>query len=255
MVRAEVFSDELWVVPMVIVGARTMSRSSPSSVFMRASRDSTSSTTNSTMAVRSAAARGSMPTLSERAELMTEYGQEREHRREQRTVTGILYVLGIAAVVSIKQGVIPVALATLALLMVIYLVGTALVWRGRRAEARRRSAGAPPSWSAQLPVVAAKQFGAMASGRHSRQRKDSGELVGRVTYFGDELRWEPREADANRGVGPITWDRSWSPEVVRLWGPGSQGCLTLTGLDGTAVDLWIRNPSDLRRTLGLVEKH
>jgi hypothetical protein len=50
---------------------------------------------------------------------------------------------------------------------------------------------------------------------------------------------------------PITWDNRWSAEVVRLWGPGSQGCLTLTGGDGSAVDLRIREPRDLSRTLGL----
>lgn len=34
-------------------------------------------------------------------------------------------------------------------------------------------------------------------------------------------------------------------------GFGRQGCLTLTGPDGTAKDIWIRNPKDLRRVLGL----
>jgi len=40
---------------------------------------------------------------------------------------------------------------------------------------------------------------------------------------------------------------------VPIWGPGSQGCLTLTRDDGTAVDLWIRHPADLRRVLGIGE--
>jgi hypothetical protein len=51
------------------------------------------------------------------------------------------------------------------------------------------------------------------------------------------LRWELREGDWKGGVGPLVWDRSWSAEVVPLWGPCSQGCLTLTRPDGTAVDL------------------
>jgi hypothetical protein len=127
-----------------------------------------------------------------------------------------------------------------------------IMWRSWRAEMRRRSVGETPSWPAQLPVMVARQYGLTGSGRRSRQM-DIGERVGRLTYFGDGLRWDPREADRKRGMGSITWDRSWSLEVVPLWGPGHQGCLTLTAADGAAIDLWVRHPQNLRRMLGLVD--
>ena len=132
----------------------------------------------------------------------------------------------------------------------VYTVLTFVVWRDNRTEARRRAAGAAPSWPAQLPVAVAQQLGAKAPGRHTRQQ-EVGELLGRLSLIGGELRWEPREADRKRAVGPIVWDKSWSPEVTPLWGPGSQGHLTLTRADGTVADLWVRHPADLRRALGL----
>ncbi|GAA3431573.1 hypothetical protein [Kutzneria kofuensis] len=180
---------------------------------------------------------------------MTEYGRERERRRRQRSLLWLGYLVVMGVVLALRVG--PwVALAGVgAIAMVIYAVLTLFVWRDRRAELRRRAAGEPPSWSAQLPVVVARQFGGVTPGRHGRE--EVGELFGRLRYLGDRLRWEPSEALRAKGTEPVTWDRSWRPTVVPLWGPGSQGCLTLTNADGAEVDVWVRNPRDLSRTLGL----
>jgi hypothetical protein len=72
---------------------------------------------------------------------------------------------------------------------------------------------------------------------------------GRLVYVGDTLRWEP--ARALRKGRPMTWDRTWSPEIVLLPGVWSRGCLTLTKSVGTALDLWLRNARDLRKVLEL----
>ena len=49
----------------------------------------------------------------------------------------------------------------------------------------------------------------------------------------------------------MTWDRTWSLEIVLLPGVWSRGCLTLTKSVGTALDLWLRNARDLRKVLEL----
>jgi hypothetical protein len=185
---------------------------------------------------------------------MTDYARERERRRRSRSLLGILYLAAMSALLAIKVGWVAALIGLVAVLVLVYAVFTVIIWRDSRAEARRRAAGATPSWSAQLPVAVAQQLGAKAPGRHSRQQ-EVGELLGRLSLVDGELRWEPREADRKRAVGPIVWDKSWSPEVTPLWGPGSQGHLTLTRADGTVADLWIRHPADLRRSLGLSGTH
>lgn len=185
---------------------------------------------------------------------MTEYARERERRRRSRSLLGILYLAAMSALLAIKVGWVAALAGLIAVLVAVYAVFTVIVWRDGRAEARRRANGAAPSWSAQLPVAVAQQLGAKAPGRHSRQQ-EIGELLGRLSLIDGELRWEPREADRKRAVDPVVWDRSWTPEVAPLWGPGSQGHLTLTGADGTVADLWIRHPADLRRVLGLSGAH
>ncbi|SEP48583.1 hypothetical protein [Amycolatopsis saalfeldensis] len=183
---------------------------------------------------------------------MTEYGRERERRRRTSALVGLFFLAALSASLAFKVGRVPAAAVPVSFLVLVYVLFTFVVWRDRRAEVRRRASGAAPSWSAQLPVSAALELGAKAPGRHSRQQ-EVGELLGRLSLAEGGLRWEPRKGDRNRGVGPVAWDRSWTPEVVSLWGPGSQGCLTLTRSDGMAVDLWIRHPADLRRALGSAE--
>lgn len=181
---------------------------------------------------------------------MTEYGRERERRRRSSALVGVLFLAALSVSLAFKVGWIPAVAVPVGVLLAVYVVGMVVLWRGGRAEARRRAAGAVPSWSAQLPVSAALLLGAKAPGRHSRQQ-EVGEFMGRLSLVDGELHWEPRESDRKRGVGPVAWDRSWTPEIVPVWGPGGQGCLTLTRPDGLAVDLWIRHPADLRRALGI----
>lgn len=179
---------------------------------------------------------------------MTEEGLAREDRRRTRSGCGVLGLVGLSvALAAVTHSFVPLV-GFVALLFVVWSGFAFVVWRSERAEARRRAGGAAPSWPAQLPVSAAVMLGAKRSGRHSR-RHEAGELFGRVSLVEGGLRWEPRDGDRRRGVGSLEWDRSWTAEVVRIWGPGSQGCLTLTHPDGTAVDLWIRHPADLRATL------
>ncbi|MFJ1767472.1 hypothetical protein ACIOD2_44600 [Amycolatopsis sp. NPDC088138] len=178
---------------------------------------------------------------------MTGDGRDRELRRRTRSLLGLGYLTGLSALLGLKTGWVPAAGVLLGTLALVYLVLTIVVRRDLRRERRRRTAGAPPSWPAQLPVSAAHLLG--AKGRHARRTDEVGELLGRLTLSGGELRWEPREGDRRRGVGPLVFDRSWAAEVVPLWGPGRQGCLTLTHRDGTAVDVWIRDPADLGRAL------
>ncbi|MET8847805.1 hypothetical protein [Amycolatopsis sp. NPDC004625] len=180
---------------------------------------------------------------------MTEYGRDRERRRRTRAMLGVGQVVALAALLSLKTGWIPVVATVLGLAVVLYAVLAVIMWRDARAEHRRRAAGEAPSWPAQLPVQAALLLGAKAPGRHARRVDEVGELLGRLSLADGELRWSPREGDRNRGVGAVAFDRSWAAEVVSLWGPGDQGCLTLTAPDGTAVDVWIRHPADLREAL------
>ena len=180
---------------------------------------------------------------------MTEYGYERERRRRQRSLLWLGYLLCQTVGLALRVGLVVALIGLAGMCVVVYAVSIGLIWRAGRAESRRRAAGEPPSWLAQLPVEAAIRLGGRAPGRHSKQ--PTGELVGRLVYLGDRLRWEPSKALRAKGTQPITWDSPWSAEVVRLWGPGSQGCLTLTGADGSTVDVWVREPLDLSRTLGL----
>jgi len=179
---------------------------------------------------------------------MTEEGLAREDRRGTRSAFGVVGLLAVSGALAARtHSFVPLAVLV-ALLFVAWGGFAFVVGRDRRAEARRRACGAAPSWPAQLPVAVAQQLGAKAPGRHSRQR-EVGELFGRLSLVEGGLRWEPRAGDRRRGVGSLEWDRSWTADVVRVWGPGSQGCLTLTHPDGTAVDLWIRHPADLRAKL------
>ncbi|MDT7806106.1 MAG: hypothetical protein QOI78_9539, partial [Actinomycetota bacterium] len=180
---------------------------------------------------------------------MTGDGRDRERRRRSRSLLGLGYLAGLSALLGPKTGWVPAAGVLLGTLALVYLVLTIVVRRDLRRERRRRAAGAPPSWPAQLPVSAARLLGAKAPGRHARRAGEVGELLGRLTLAGGELCWAPREGDRRRGAGPLVFDRSWAAEVVPLWGPGRQGCLTLTHRDGTAVDVWIRDPADLGRAL------
>jgi len=180
---------------------------------------------------------------------MTEYGRARERRRRTRALLGTGYLAALAALLGLKTGWVPVAATLLGLLVLMVVVLWVVMGRDARAERRRRAAGQAPSWPAQLPVQAALLLGAKAPGHHARRADEVGELFGRLTLRDGSLHWEPRSGDRNRGVGSVSFDRSWAAEVVSLWGPGAQGCLTLTSPDGTAVDLWIRHPEDLRRTL------
>jgi hypothetical protein len=162
----------------------------------------------------------------------------------------MLFLIALSVSFAFKVGWVPAVAVPVGVLLLVYTVAFFVLWRDGRAEARRRAAGAAPSWSAQLPALAASELGAKAPGRHSRQQR-VGEFMGRLSLVDGGLRWDPREGDKNRGVGPVRWDRSWTLEIVSIWGPGSQGCLTLTRPDGMAVDLWIRHPADLRSVLGI----
>jgi hypothetical protein len=181
---------------------------------------------------------------------MTDYGYDRERRRRQRSLLWLGYLLCATLVLALRVGWAVALIGIACMGVAVYLFGIGLIWWAGRAESRRRAAGEPPSWFASLPVEAAVRMGGMVPGRHSR--RPTGELPGRLVRLGDGLRWEPGKSLRDKGVRPITWDNTWSAEVVRLWGPGSQGCLTLTAHDGSAVDVWIRQPRDLSRKLGLV---
>ncbi|MET7991907.1 hypothetical protein ABZU76_13435 [Amycolatopsis sp. NPDC005232] len=185
---------------------------------------------------------------------MTGYGRDRERRRRTRTLLGVGYLAGLSALLGLKVGWVPAVSVPLGLLVLGYVVLTAVVVRERRSERRRRDAGAEPSWPAQLPVAAARLLGAKAPGRHARRADKVGELLGRLSLSSEGLRWDPRAGDRGRGVGPLVFDRSWAAEVVPLWGPGHQGCLTLTHPEGTAIDIWIRHPADLRQALAAGSK-
>ncbi|MFG1643173.1 hypothetical protein ACGFMK_23005, partial [Amycolatopsis sp. NPDC049252] len=180
---------------------------------------------------------------------MTGAGRERERRRRTRSLLGLGYMAGLSALLGPKAGWVPAAGVLLGTLALVHLLLTLVVRWDLRKERRRRAAGDPPSWPAQLPVSAARLLGAKAPGRHARRVEEVGELLGRLTLAGGELRWALREGDRRRGVGPLVFDRSWAAEVVPRWGPGRQGCLTLTHPGGTAVDVWIRDPADLGRVL------
>lgn len=178
---------------------------------------------------------------------MTEYGRDRERRRRTRALLGAGHLVALTALLGFETGWVPVAATLSGLLVLVVVVFSVIMGRDARAERRRRAAGQAPSWPAQLPVRAALLLGAKAPGRHARRADEVGELFGRLSLVDGELRWQPRKAD--RRVGPVTFDRSWTAEIVPLWGPGAQGCLTLTSPGGTAVDIWIRHPADLRREL------
>jgi hypothetical protein len=184
---------------------------------------------------------------------MTEYGRNRESRRRRRTVLMVGYTVAMAALIALKTGPLIAISLAVGLALLIFLVIEALVLRERRAEARRRVAGAAPSWPAQLPIFVANALGGRAPGRHSDQASgpENGKMFGRLVATEEGLRWQPSRNWVKRSVGPIELSRNWSLSVVPLWGPGSQGCLTLTDSDGTAYDIWVRNPKDLSRTLGL----
>ncbi|SEC52195.1 hypothetical protein SAMN04489727_4056 [Amycolatopsis tolypomycina] len=178
---------------------------------------------------------------------MTEYGRDRERRRRTRALLGAGHLVALTAVLGLETGWVPVVVTLSGLLVLVVAGWSVIMGRDARAERRRRAAGRAPSWPAQLPVRAALLLGAKAPGRHARRADEVGELPGRLSLVDGELRWEPGKA--GRGVGPVTFDRSWTAEVVPLWGPGAQGCLTLTAPGGAAVDIWIRHPADLRREL------
>ncbi|MEV7046074.1 hypothetical protein [Amycolatopsis sp. NPDC051061] len=180
---------------------------------------------------------------------MTGYGRDRERRRRTRTLLGVGYLAALSALLGLEVGWLPAVGVLLGLLVLVYVVFTAVALRDRRRERRRRESGAAPSWPAQLPVSAALLLGAKAPGRHARKADEIGELLGRLTLSSEGLRWDPREGDRGRGVGPLVFDRSWAAEVMPLWGPGHQGCLTLSHPGGTVIDIWIRYPADLRRAL------
>ncbi len=180
---------------------------------------------------------------------MTGYGRDRERRRRARTLLGTGYLAASTALLGLKTGWLPAVATLLGVLVLMVVVFSLVMGRDARAERRRRAAGQAPSWPAQLPVQAALLLGAKAPGRHARRADEVGELLGRLSLRDGSLHWEPRPGDRNRGVEAVTFDRSWTAEVVSLWGPGDQGCLTLTAPDGTAVDVWIRHPADLRRAL------
>jgi hypothetical protein len=177
---------------------------------------------------------------------VTDYGRERERRRRQRSLLWLGYLVCATVVLALRVGPATALIGVAGMGVAVYLLGIGLIWRARRAESRRRANGEPPSWLALLPVEAAVRMDGAVPGRHSR--RPTGELPGRLVLVGDQLRWEPLRANGTR---PIAWDNTWSAEVVRLWGPGRQGCLTLTGRDGSAMDIWIREPRDVSRTLGL----
>jgi hypothetical protein len=181
---------------------------------------------------------------------MTEDGLERERGRVRRAAFLGCYAVVAAGTVGIGEGWLAAGIALLA--MTVLVVGGAWLvveWDARR-DGRRRAAGEAPSWPAQLSVVVGRRMGAVMPGRHNKV-EDDGELLGRVSLVDGGLVWAPRRADRDRGVGQVFWDRTWTAEVKRIWGPGGQGCLTLTGADGTEVDVWIYRRADLRRTLGL----
>jgi hypothetical protein len=180
---------------------------------------------------------------------MTDLGGERERRRRQRSLLWLGYLLCMTVVLALRVGWVTALVGLAGMVLAVYVIAAGFMWRARRAESSRRAAGEPPSWSALLPVDAAARMGGTVPGRHSDTL--IGELPGRLVKVGDQLRWEPGKSLRHKGTQPITWDNTWSAEVVRLWGPGSQGCLTLTDPDGSAVDVWIREPADLKRVLGL----
>ncbi|EWM14594.1 hypothetical protein KUTG_04898 [Kutzneria sp. 744] len=127
-----------------------------------------------------------------RISTMTEYGRERERRRRQRSLLWLGYAVAMGVFVALRVGPWVVLAAAVGACVLIYAVGTLIVWRDRQAELRRRAAGEPPSWSAQLPLAVARQFGGVVPGRHVRANApQTGELLGRLRYLGDRLRWEP----------------------------------------------------------------
>ena len=129
---------------------------------------------------------------------------------------GIGCLAGLSALLGLEVGWVP-AMSVLGLLVLVYVVLTAIV----RRDQRRSDGGArrgPSRRPAQLPVPTAWLLGAKAPGRHARRSDEVGELLGRLSLSGAGMRWDPREGDRERGVGPVVFDRPWAAEVVRLWG-------------------------------------
>jgi hypothetical protein len=123
--------------------------------------------------------------------------------------------------VGVRAGWLAAAVVLVAMALLVFGVVRVILWRDVRAGARRRAAGEPPSWPAQMPLVVARQMGATVSGRHSRI-DDVGELFGRLSSVDSRLRWQPRKA-TERGVGQVFWDRMWSAEVKRIRGTRQPG--------------------------------
>jgi len=176
---------------------------------------------------------------------MTESGYRRERRRKLNALRWLVFVVAVSAGLTIKLGwyVIAVLVVVLALLGSVVEI---VAWCGRRAEARRRAGGAAPSWAAHLAGEAARRSGASVPSRFA-----GSELPGRLSYGDGELRWMPNRTLARNNVPELCWGRGWVPEVTSLPGLTRPGCLTLTRDDGIAIDVWVRDPDDLRRVLGL----
>lgn len=83
--------------------------------------------------------------------------------------------------------------------------------------------------------------------------RDAGQVGGRLILEPGGLSWQPSaRVRKSYGFASVPWDKSWSIQLERVWGPGQQGHLTLRHPDGRVVHLWVRNREDLRMLLAAV---
>lgn len=182
---------------------------------------------------------------------MTEYTEERMRRLRARRLLQFGVVVAGWGALAVKIGPLVPSLVVVGAGVLVRGVVAIAWWRDRRQEAARRRDGLPPSWVATFPVVFAQLIGATPGGRHARTLStEIAEYYGRLSYANGELRWVPARWSTTK-TRPVTWDASWSRTIAPLGKLTTRGCLTLTAPDGTVVDVYVRQPKDLGRVLGL----
>ncbi len=163
----------------------------------------------------------------------------REQRRRTQMFSFVPFVILLDVVLALKVG-----LGALIILPV-----CAIVFFTVFTISRRPVSGTTPttSWSAHLPVWAARSHGIVLRSR----LRDTIELSGRLHLRDGQLQWTPTRGSVRLGATAIRWPRLMTDEfsVTPTWGIVPMCLLHLsTGTGGD--DLWVRErPDQLRHAL------
>lgn len=168
------------------------------------------------------------------------YAEARERRRTTSALASTIIVAAFAVGLGVRSGAMAGVLVALVVALLIGAIAGLLALADLLRRRGDSAKGLPRSWPCTLPAWV------VPSVRSARPAaKPTNEILGYLSVGPGAITWRPTaQASKFYGVGPQSWDRSWTPTVTSAFG-FSQQRLTLEKGDRGRVEIWVRHAKGL----------